>query len=532
MMPLGVCNALSANIHYFRKRAVLLAILGLSSSWRLHNLSSCSLATSSYECGPNGLHQLFPALDSFPEFLRRFNVTRASRRQMVRDSLRTEKSPAAAPQFRVLQYNILAKSLGNNEEPWFLYGSNVSHGQRKLVVKKHSSRNKDGSLRFKGFKHYAEDLTEKQKKEITEHGLKFFDWASESRRGERLSQHIANQSADIIVLEEVDVFLDDADDGTPGIFSLIDASACEALQYSTQKLRVQLQTRSESRASGVVYDGYFAKREARNDGVAILWKRARFEMSAWKRIIFQGTGPPDRVLGMVFLSDLQWKRTLLVIGTHLERNPEDPSKEEVRYLQMLQLLDVTKASIGSYDAVVLAGDMNADVLEERWTAAYQIMRDDMKPHFAEAFEPMLARHKAEQKFCATKRRMHEQPPDLERKNLVECHKFCTSRTHVRRVWIDYVFYSPHSLHVKRMSGPELCPDDPIPDSLYPSDHVPMLVDFSWGGHAQIPPQTPAHEVKDSEILGFWENPMDQQQEELRKNITAKFRKTLSEINTV
>ena len=58
------------------------------------------------------------------------------------------------PSFTVGQYNILASYLGNNTEPWFLYGCpTVTDDKRKRLQEQYEKGRADPS--FRGFENYA-----------------------------------------------------------------------------------------------------------------------------------------------------------------------------------------------------------------------------------------------------------------------------------------------------------------------------------------------------------------------------------------
>lgn len=165
----------------------------------------------------------------------------------------------------------------------------------------------------------------------------------------------------------------------------------------------------------------------------------------------------DRVFGLVLLDDIESGKKILVVSTHLERNPEDEKLETTRFAQLVQIQNAMRQLNGKYDAVVWAGDMNADFKEERWTAARSFISSRLTM-LRDAFD-----------FDS-----------LDEQKQLRYQDFCTSRTEVRKVMIDYIFYSPHSLSLLRASGPDLCPDSAIPDELHPSDHIPVIAKFAWG----------------------------------------------------
>ena len=61
----------------------------------------------------------------------------------------------AAYQIRVAQYNILAGYLGNNMEPWFLYGVDMPPERREAISKLHAERGPDGAYKNVGWPNYV-----------------------------------------------------------------------------------------------------------------------------------------------------------------------------------------------------------------------------------------------------------------------------------------------------------------------------------------------------------------------------------------
>jgi len=61
-------------------------------------------------------------------------------------------------EFTVGQYNILAGYLGNNMEPWFLYGVDMPDERRKEVFKMHGERLPNGKPKNAGWPNYVKGI--------------------------------------------------------------------------------------------------------------------------------------------------------------------------------------------------------------------------------------------------------------------------------------------------------------------------------------------------------------------------------------
>ena len=59
------------------------------------------------------------------------------------------------PRFTIAQYNILAGYLGNNTEPWFMYGVDMPAARRKSICQKHTERGPDGKYLNVGWPNYV-----------------------------------------------------------------------------------------------------------------------------------------------------------------------------------------------------------------------------------------------------------------------------------------------------------------------------------------------------------------------------------------
>ena len=103
-------------------------------------------------------------------------------------------------QFRVAQYNILAGYLGDNRQPWFLYGVDVSEERRAAIMKKFYEKGPDGKFANAGWPKYVDGiLSEEEQATITAYDDKYFVWES---RKPALMKVIQGCDADLISLVE------------------------------------------------------------------------------------------------------------------------------------------------------------------------------------------------------------------------------------------------------------------------------------------------------------------------------------------
>jgi len=335
--------------------------------------------------------------------------------QLVRDQPLT---------FTVLQYNILARYLGSNMQPWLLYGPDISEERRERVMAKFQEKDVEGNLVNKGWPDYAKGiLSEDEIRQVEEVHNRFFDW---SVRRDKLLKEVQSSNCDIIAMEEMDEYED---------FQ-------EALSKD--------------------YIGLFRKRPRKSskDGCAVFWRRTKFELVDSEGFDFvdrtdkTGTALKDRTCLLVLL---RWatqrygrhESRVLVLCTHLARNPEDPSQTKVRARQAAQLMKHLTEFATRHAAievpVVLMGDLNAQ-------------------HFGEV-----------RGIARTVFQVSGHP----------CHNFLfrcadvptgpTSVTDMRKVRIDAVMFQPKHLKVLGIHVPHLT--GKIPDEVHPSDHVAVRVKF-------------------------------------------------------
>lgn len=157
--------------------------------------------------------------------------------------------------FTVGQYNILASYLGNNTEPWFLYGCPTINDEKRKRVKAQHNQGRDDKA-FRGFENYARGvLSAEEQKQVLDFGAQIFAW---EKRREKVVAAIQALDADILSLVELDTYKDFADTFSSG---------------------------------PMFYASAFQKRprESSPDGCAIFWRRTKFVELAQRGFIYNDT---------------------------------------------------------------------------------------------------------------------------------------------------------------------------------------------------------------------------------------------------
>ena len=328
---------------------------------------------------------------------------------------------------RVGQYNILAGYLGDNKQPWFLYGlPGLSSARRAQIEAKAFERGADGKYKNKGFEAFTSGILSADEQATIEsvHATQF---AWEARR-ERLVQTIEEMGADLLSLVELDHFDD------------FFRPALEARGYAACYRK--------------------RPRAASKDGCCVVYRAALFTLVASEHIELvdrfdaeRGAAVKDRIALLVLLRHTSGKQ-LIFISTHLQRNPEEAAQTQFRVreaAQIFQKLSLFAAAHGAMEAaVVLAGDLNTTNVRQIGNIARVIF--DLTDEPAHRF-------------------MYQVTAPRTRPTSVTC---------VRRVAIDYLLYDPADFHLDDQAQlPRLSPDDPIPNAAHPSDHVPICMTLSW-----------------------------------------------------
>ena len=343
----------------------------------------------------------------------------------LRGELEVQKALNARPanEFVVAQYNILAGYLGDNRQPWFLYGVELDAKRRDAIVKKFYERDADGQLVNVGWPNYVNGLlSDEEQAAICQVQERCFAW--EVRRPKLLAI-LEQLEADLLSVVECDHFDD--------------------------TFRPALAARG--------YGALWKKRPraSSSDGCAIFYKRGVFQLEAHDAVEFvdraNGKARKDRVCLMALLTHRTGKQ-IIFISAHLARNPEDPRQLSTRAKQTAQLLFALTKFAARHDAshvpVVLAGDLNTTNIRHVANVtrvAFELGGVDVHPFL----------------FTASALRS---PP--------------TTVTTMRKMCIDYLFLQQSSLLVlDHAELPSLSRGQPIPNELHPSDHLPIAYTLAF-----------------------------------------------------
>jgi len=321
----------------------------------------------------------------------------------------------------VLQYNILASYLGSNQKPWFLYGSDVSDDMRARIFEKYNSRDESGNLLFAGWPKFVEGLLTPDEIAAVEESEEWFDWEF---RKHRLVDQLYAYDADVFSLVELDQY-----DWFNGCLGHIWASAFH----------------KRPRTSSL-------------DGCGVFWRRSKFLMETYEAHDFlddidtKGREKKDRSCLLVLLRWRSDSSPLVMISTHLARNPEDRAQTAVRVRQVTQMLlwltEFTNVHHVRDAPVILLGDLNAQHFGEIRGIArtvWQIKGDPVHPFLWHALDVPTGP---------------------------------TSITKARQCRIDVVQYLNSHLEILEiLPVPVLPAGEAIPNCLHPSDHFPVYVKF-------------------------------------------------------
>lgn len=329
-------------------------------------------------------------------------------------------------EFTVGQYNILAGYMGNNMEPWFLYGIELTPERRQEILKLHGERRPDGKPANPGWPNYVKGvLTPEEIKQVEEVHQNSFAW---ERRKDRLLDVIRDMDSDVLSLVECDHYEDHF------------KPALEQMGYeSTWRKR---------------------PRPSSADGCCLAWRRGIFSLLAEESVEFvdkmcpvQGKVYKDRIAVIALLQSGFSRQRICVASTHLQRNPEDPKQDMLRARQVGQVLRALVDFASQHGAlevpVVLTGDLNCTSFGRLRGVAntLSLMNRQVVLH-PFTFD------------CA------DVPTGV------------TSVTMARCMRIDAILYQSQRLELVDVQEiPDLAPHRPIPNEQQPSDHVPIVAQF-------------------------------------------------------
>lgn len=320
----------------------------------------------------------------------------------------------------VLQYNILASYLGQNTQPWFLYGAELSCESRKRLMARFYERDETGKPK-NSWPGYAYGILSPQ----------------DVRRVEELDAHFRWENRKLRLLEEIQRF--DAD-----IISLVEL---DQYAYFSESL-------------GSTWDSVFHKRPraASLDGCGLFWRRTKFAMVAKESFDFvdatdaKGGDKRDRSCLMALLEWQACGQMLVVVSTHLAKDPDNRAQTAIRVRQVTQIMesltDFTVAHGASDAPVVLMGDLNARHFAEIRGLARTVWQIKGSPIH---------------KFLWSASDVPTGP---------------TSVTKARQCRIDVVQFLSSQLEVLEVRPvPKLPAGEVIPNADHPSDHFPVYVRF-------------------------------------------------------
>ena len=214
--------------------------------------------------------------------------------------------------FTVAQYNILASYLGDNRQPWFLYGlpaGAMPDSRREAIMTKFYERDQQGKLVNVGWPNFVRGLlSDEEQQQIEACNERYFVW--DVRRA-KLLDTVLGTGADLISLVELDLY--------------------ESFWQPNMHEHG--------------YDSVYRKRPraASRDGCGIFWRRKLFTLEAQDHLDFvdrhdheTGRTSKDRCALFVLLRHVHSGERVLFISTHLARNPEDPAQTKMRAKQARQ----------------------------------------------------------------------------------------------------------------------------------------------------------------------------------------------------
>ncbi|MEL6182041.1 MAG: endonuclease/exonuclease/phosphatase family protein [Myxococcota bacterium] len=190
---------------------------------------------------------------------------------------------------------------------------------------------------------------------------------------------------------------------------------------------------------GSGFVGQYAPKPGKPEGVALLARRSRVQLSHTERLLYRSQGRGGAHVAQLALVEVDGRK-LVVGNTHLKWEPaRTPRDRHVGYRQLMELLDQSER-FGPGEAWIVGGDFNATSQSHPVTGALE---------------------RGMQLSCRTQR-----PWD-------------TCNINGKRRKLDYLLYTPATLRPQPGQLPALERDTPMPSMTWPSDHLAVEVEFSW-----------------------------------------------------
>ena len=188
------------------------------------------------------------------------------------------------------------------------------------------------------------------------------------------------------------------------------------------------------------HEAVFEQKRGRPDGCATFVRREHFELVTTHRLHYRACEPGYDHLALVTRLR-HGQGELVVANTHLRWQPENTAPgDHLGVLQLDELLALLGENEEPGAAIVIAGDLNAlsrsPVIDRAARAGLELAARSLRP-------------------------------------------WDTALINGRRRKLDYLLHDPRRLQPSPRPLPSLSAARPIPSLAEPSDHLPLLVDFSW-----------------------------------------------------
>jgi len=340
--------------------------------------------------------------------------------------------------FSVGQYNILAGYLGNNMEPWFLYGVDMPNERRNAIIERHELQDSAGNYVNFGWPSYASGLlSEDEIHKVEQVHKEHFAW---DRRKGKLVEVIQNLDVDLLSLVECDHYED----------------------------------HFQPALTAMGYDSIWHQRprSTSQDGCCIAWRRSCFELLASDVVEYADSYDRnvkklvrDRIALLSLMRSRVTEDVICFVSTHLARNPEHVQRDSLRGRQIGQVIRGISDFVQKYHVedvpCVLTGDLNATHFERLLGIASvaALLRQDASVHpFVFDCKDMPSR--------------------------------ATSVTTARQMRLDAILHQGKYMDlVEACDLPVLSVKDPIPNDRHPSDHVPIKATFRLRTKLEITQQS-------------------------------------------